>query len=411
VVELFRLIDWLIQLPAKLAVEINRELTEYEDQKRDNVLFEIANESGAYSTDMTFGHQTKELARRGSMAILVILLGLAATPCATPAETPPASRIPLLYSTDLFHPHDDPDDHFDLATLYAIPEFDVRGIVLDQGAVQVTRPGSIPVAQLNALTGRNIPSAIGLASKLTSPTDTGLDQPENFQGGVHLILDTLRAATCRVDIISVGSVRDLAAAFNRDPVLFREQAGRVLLFIGEASDPGFREHNVNLDPHAYVGLMRSGLSIYWVPCFDGGLWRNDGRASFWQATHAELLRPAAPELMQFFIYALEKETADPLAFLRQAVDPARRDRLFGLKRNLWCTAVFQSLTIPGDPAGEAFTFEPVNLAIGDDAALRSPAEFPARMVHRFKVRDLERYGPLMSQATAEILARLSVHRE
>ena len=34
VVELFRLIDWLIQLPAKLAVEINRELTEYENQKR-----------------------------------------------------------------------------------------------------------------------------------------------------------------------------------------------------------------------------------------------------------------------------------------------------------------------------------------------------------------------------------------
>jgi hypothetical protein len=34
VVELFRLIDWLIQLPAKLTVEINRELTEYEDQKR-----------------------------------------------------------------------------------------------------------------------------------------------------------------------------------------------------------------------------------------------------------------------------------------------------------------------------------------------------------------------------------------
>ncbi|HOY58865.1 MAG TPA: hypothetical protein PK640_12120, partial [Verrucomicrobiota bacterium] len=26
---------------------------------------------------------------------------------------------PVLYSTDLFHPHDDPDDHFDLAVLYA----------------------------------------------------------------------------------------------------------------------------------------------------------------------------------------------------------------------------------------------------------------------------------------------------
>jgi len=34
VIELFRLIDWLIQLPPKLTIEINRELAEYEDQKR-----------------------------------------------------------------------------------------------------------------------------------------------------------------------------------------------------------------------------------------------------------------------------------------------------------------------------------------------------------------------------------------
>ncbi len=124
--------------------------------------------------------------------------------------------------------------------------------MLDQGALQVSRPGSIPVAQLNALTGRNIPTAIGLASKLASPTDPGLDQPEPFQGGVRLILDTLRSATRRVDIIAVGSMRDLAAAFNREPELFRQRAGRLLVFIGEASDPDFREHNVNLDPHAYV---------------------------------------------------------------------------------------------------------------------------------------------------------------
>ena len=207
---------------------------------------------------------------------ITLLLVFWATGAATGADSPPASRIPLLYCSDLFHPHDDPDDHFDLATLYAIPEFDVRGIVLDQGALQVSRPGSIPVTQLNALTGRHIPAAIGLASKLASPTDPGLDQPDQFQGGVRLILDTLRAATQRVDIIAVGSMRDLTAAFNREPELFRQRAGRLLLFIGEASDPDFREHNVSLDPHAFVGLMRSGLDLYWVPCFDGGLWRNAG---------------------------------------------------------------------------------------------------------------------------------------
>ena len=279
--------------------------------------------------------------------------------------------------------------------------------MLDQGALQVSRPGLIPVAQLNALTGRHIPTAIGLASKLASPTDPGLDQPDQFQGGVRLILDTLRSATRRVDIIAVGSMRDFAAAFNREPELFRQRAGRLLLFIGEASDPDFREHNVSLDPHAFVGLMRSGLDIFWVPCFDGGFWRNHGRASFWQATHAELLGTAPPELVQFFIYALDHETSDPLAFLRQPVDPARRAALFGQTRNLWCTAVFQALTVPGQPAGNAFEFESVKISIGDDGVVRAPVGVDSTTVHRFKVRALSSYGTEMTRATAEILDRVA----
>jgi hypothetical protein len=183
-----------------------------------------------------------------------------------------------------------------------------------------------------------------------------------------------------------------------------------MIFIGEASDPTVREHNVNLDAHAYVGLMRSGLDLYWVPCFDGGLWRNGGRASFWQATHADLLRTVPAELLQFFVFALEKETADPIGFLRQPLDPARQEALFAQTRNLWCTAVFRSLTVTGIPRGEGFSFEKIAVAIGDDGSLGSPADFPARTVHRFKVQDPERYATQMTQATAEILAGFPVVR-
>jgi len=52
---------------------------------------------------------------------------------------------------DLFHPHEDPDDHFDLAALFALPELDVQGIVLDQGENN-KGPGRIPVMQMNRLT-------------------------------------------------------------------------------------------------------------------------------------------------------------------------------------------------------------------------------------------------------------------
>jgi hypothetical protein len=32
--------------------------------------------------------------------------------------------LSVIYCTDLFHPHDDPDDHFDIACLYAIWQID-----------------------------------------------------------------------------------------------------------------------------------------------------------------------------------------------------------------------------------------------------------------------------------------------
>src|ERR1039457_420761 len=97
-----------------------------------------------------------------------------------------ARSVPVIYCTDLFHPHDDPDDHFDLATLYAMPELDIKGVVLDHGRKQLERTGLIPVAQMNRIPGRNVPAVIGLADPLRSPDDKALDKPAQFQGAVEL---------------------------------------------------------------------------------------------------------------------------------------------------------------------------------------------------------------------------------
>ena len=75
-------------------------------------------------------------------------------------------------------------------------------------------------------------------------------------------------------------------------------------------------------PHAYVGLMRSGLPVWWVPCFDGELWQNRGHASFWKAPHRDLLRDVSPAVRQYFTYALEHEKPNPLSFLSEAADAA-----------------------------------------------------------------------------------------
>jgi inosine-uridine nucleoside N-ribohydrolase len=130
-----------------------------------------------------------------------------------------AGGIPTIYCTDLFHPHDDPDDHFDLATLFALPELEVKAILLDQGDKQLKRPGAIPIRQMMQLTGHQMPFATGLGQKLVSPTDDGRAQPAEFQGAINLLLKTLREASEPVTVVAAGSVRDLCAAWNREPAL------------------------------------------------------------------------------------------------------------------------------------------------------------------------------------------------
>ena len=40
-------------------------------------------------------------------------------------------KMPIIHVTDLYHPAQDPDDHFDLATLFALPEVEIKAVLLD----------------------------------------------------------------------------------------------------------------------------------------------------------------------------------------------------------------------------------------------------------------------------------------
>lgn len=335
-------------------------------------------------------------------------------------------KVPVVYCTDLFHPHDDPDDHFDIAALYALEELDIRGIVLDQGKKQDLRPGQIPVRQLNKLTGKNVPWAIGLSEPLKTPDDAALDQAEKYQSGVNLILDVLESSEGPVTIIAVGSLRDAAAAFNRNPDLFKRRVSRLMIFIGEAS-AGTREWNVGLDPNGYIRIMNSGLPVWWVPCFDGGNFKNRGNASFWRAAHADLLKHASDPVMNYFIYALMKKgSPDPLAFLDEDVDETAREQVLSETRNLWCTAVFTEaagrkivetedgwIAVPGDlmkkdaPVIAVFRFTPVSVFVDENARVIYEESKRSRQVFRFQVVDRESYPRIMTSVTAHLIGDLA----
>jgi hypothetical protein len=333
-----------------------------------------------------------------------------------------ASRTPVIYGTDLFHPHEDPDDHFDLATLFALPELEVRAILLDQGDRQLKRPGAIPLRQMARLTGRQTPSAIGLGRKLAGPSDDGRAEPAQFQAAVELLLKVLRESPDPVTVIMAGSVRDVCAAWNRQPALLRQKVGRLYLNIGAAID-GTREYNVDLDPMAYCGLLRSGLPIYLCFCMPMDSKAPEAAYStFWRFRQSEVLETAPTGLQNFFVYALQRPAPadlDPIEALKANLRPWR-PLVWEMDRNMWCTAPFLHAAgrsvrkangvwtaapalEPGAPSEPLFTFVPARVEVDEAGRTKKFLDAPDPNVQLFKVVAPGSYGEALRDCLRGLL--------
>ncbi len=250
------------------------------------------------------------------------------------------AEIPVIYSTDLYHPHDDPDDHFDLATLFSLPELDVKGIIIDMSNIHqqlphqsaAKKPGVVALKQMFHLSGKTVPYATGLDQPLRAVDDQALNQSDAAQGAVRLILSTLRESHEKVCIFTVGSLRDVAAAYNRDPDLLRAKVRAIYVNAGTGPDQYQDEWNVGLDQQAYRRILLSNLPIRWYPCFG-----REDYFTYFRVDQTEVLGSVAEPLKAYFDYALTRSTEDPISYLQRSF-PAPRG-----PRNMWCTASFIDL--------------------------------------------------------------------
>lgn len=346
-----------------------------------------------------------------------------ASPTTAPASAPAAAaKVPLIYSTDLYHPHIDLDDHFDLANVLALPELDVKGIILDING-DLARSGRPAVEQMQGLTGRTIPLAVGLKSKLKTPDDKAFDQPAEFQHGVQLILDILRDAKAPVTIITTGSMRDVMAAFHRQPDLCRAKIGAIYSNAGSAVAGG-AEYNIDLDPAAYRAMFDSGLPIYWFPCFP---LENKG-ATFWRFDYTPMFQPAggvAEGLQNYLLYAMKgvnPQQVPPLEALRP--DFRKRIGLTAMpkgNKEMWCTPsilaaagrrvyrvgpdrwIAASTPPPGGKEEVVFRFVPARVEVGPDGkATKVEYDSPQPNVRAFVRDDAALYGQAMNSCLMDL---------
>lgn len=344
-------------------------------------------------------------------------------------------RIPLVHITDLYHPPQDPDDHIDFATVVALEEFDLRGVILDctqkfldaaPAGFDIRRdPGYVPVLQLAHMLGRPIPVAAGPVSPLTSPTDTAADRPLTEQGGITLLLKILEESDEPVVLSLVGSARVLTAAFNRNPGLVRSKTRRVLLNAGSTSGHK-REWNVGLDPAAYIGLWKAGLPIDWYPCAtERSAFNPDHeRGTYWKSTHAVLFRALSPSLRSWFRYAFAGSTrGDHIRVLGEEGEPAVWEKILSDTRNLWTTAsliMAAGRVLCKSPAGWRFlphtesegcelwplSLDPVVVSVNTEAEVQWHLTEGESIVRLFRRQRGVEYGAAMGEALGTLLASL-----
>ena len=290
------------------------------------------------------------------------------------AARPNSTRVPIIDITDLYHPFQDPGDNLDLIYAFGFPEIDLRAVILDvtdafrrplsnspfmwHDPNGPREPGIIPVTQLNYIFDRQVPYAVGPFKAMRSAEDKMLNLPAFQQTGIRLLLDTLSASPQPVEILSFGSTRVLAVAFNREPALVRSKVCRIHVSAGTAA-PNFQlgshadqnempggEWNVALDRWAFVRLLRSDLPIALYPCatregaFDYG--RNN---TYWKFQDLGFVARLDRRLRNYAIYALARmNRPDFLACLDGELPAdAATDRLTHL-HHVWETAVWLNVT-------------------------------------------------------------------
>jgi hypothetical protein len=325
---------------------------------------------------------------------------------------------PVIHFTDLFHPHGDPDDHFDLACIFSLAMqglIDLKEIGIDYPPeFRKGDPDLIAVAQLNHICGLNIPVCIGPSRQLSKKNDTlsGLSQQESV--GINRLIKILRESEIPAVITVVGSSTTVAAAALREPALFREKCAGVYLNAGAThqNSPDQLEMNVKLNPAAYAAMFDLPCPLYWFPCWHLTEERQPGEyGTFYWLQHADAFENVRSPLISYFWYMFSK-SQDPfwLRMLRAMPPEDKWNDILKGRRGMWSTAsilmtagltVTQSGEIaPVEKAGDnaLFRMEHVNVQCEDNGYVKWELTDKPGNRYLFHIRDVAVYPAAMSKA-------------
>jgi hypothetical protein len=348
----------------------------------------------------------------------------------------------MIHVTDLFRPHNDPDDHWDLACVYALAfrgDVNLQAILIDYPQPgRSNDPDVLAVAQLNYLTGKAVPVLVG-SPEWIEPQDAADSSGIATLRGVRAMLDILRRSPEPVVINILGSCRDVAIAGRLEPELFAAKCRAIYLNAGSGTrDPAKAqrlEWNVHLDARAYAAVFDIPCPIYWMPCFEVVAATPDeqqqfeGYGTFYRFRQGDVLPHLSDGTRNFLAYMFRHgraatqqagATGPGTNWLRYLVGEPEAEwqtRIDAMNRNMWCTGGFlhaagMAVTSDGaivpwaDARQPVFTFDPIAVSCSADGVTQwqDAPENAASFI--FHVRDAQRYPAALTAAMRSLLEDL-----
>jgi len=309
------------------------------------------------------------------------------------SSTLKGKRVAMIHATDLYRPHMDPDDHWDLACVFALAysgDVELKGVLIDfppRGKKDVN-PDVLAVSQMNFITGKKVPVTVGSSIAMRARDDTQPDAAWSDHNGVRMVLDVLKSSANPVVINTTGSCRDIAIAGNREPKLFAEKCAGIYLNAGTGS-PNRDERRV-MEYGTYYRFRQDAILPY-----------------------------LSDRMQKFFVYTLARMTSHNwLSYLMADCDPALVHQFGASYRNMWCTGGFlhaagYGVTSDGKiaPLGQVsnktvFAFEPVRVACTKDGVTTWSRQKAETKRYIFQICDTDHYQSAMTKAIKALLVKL-----
>lgn len=331
---------------------------------------------------------------------------------------------PMIHATDLYHAHADPDDHFDLASIYALNHWgliDLKGILIDYpGRADLRDPDVMAVAQMNFITGLAVPAMVGTSALMKSRNDVASGAGQSDLQGITWLLNSLRKSPDPMVVNIVGTATNIAMALKMEPELFRRKCKAIYLNAGSAflGEDKRMEYNVELNPSAYAAIFDAPCPVYWLPCFHT---MNQGigeYGSYYQFSQGEVLPYLPRKLQNFFLFMLERKSGNNwFSYLNGQPEAELLMKHGNQMRSMWCTAGFlHAAGMKVTPDGEivalssgkvsVYSFLPVEATCDDHGSTTWKLTQNKSDRYIFHIEDLSKYQSAMAIAIKSLLLRL-----